>query len=361
MRICYFGAFDLWYARNNFIRQALESSGCRVSICNVPQAWPTYRKTVPLIMQYRRVWRDCDLILVAEFCQTLVPLAWLLGRLTGRPVVFDMVIGLYEASVIERRRHARNEFAARKLFYLDKAATHLANAILTGTTAYKEYVAADFGIPAEKIHLTPLGVNDHLFRPGLEPSSSGGKLTVLYHGSFIPNHGVDIIINAAAAAGNESAMSFRFIGDGEGKAQAMELAERLRISNITFVSKVPFESLPAHIAEADIVLGVFGDTPQAKKAMANKVLEGLAMRKSVITGDTLSTRENFVHREHLWMTPLGDPVALAHGLQSLAADEKLRARLAERGHRRVIERLTPAVVGKRLKAELQILSDRWQK
>lgn len=117
MKICYFGAFDPYYARNNFIRQALESSGCQVSICNVSQEWPTYRKTVPLISQYRRECSDCDVIVVAEFCQTLVPLAWLLGRLTGIPVVFDMVIGLYEASVIERRRHTPNEFAGRKLFF----------------------------------------------------------------------------------------------------------------------------------------------------------------------------------------------------------------------------------------------------
>ena len=360
MRICYFGAFDLWYSRNNFIRQALELSGCSVSICNVPQEWPTYRKTVPLIAQYRRVCSDCDLILVAEFCQTLVPLAWLLGRMTGRPVVFDMVIGLYEASVIERRRHAPNEFAAIKLFCLDKLAGHLTDAVLTGTSAYKEYLTADFGISAEKIHLTPLGVNDHLFRPGVERNSSGGELTVLYHGSFIPNHGVDNIVRAAAACGNESHLTFRFIGDGEGKQQAMELAERLRTSNTKFSSKVPFAMLPAYIAEADIILGVFGDTPQANKAMANKVLEGLAMRKPVITGDTLSIRENFVHGEHLWLTPLGDPAALARGLNSLAADEKLRARLAEQGYRRVMERLTPAVVGQRLQAELQALLERRQ-
>ncbi len=358
MRICYFGAFDLWYARNNFIRQALELSGCRVSVCNVPQEWPTYRKTFPLIAQYSRICGGCDLIIVAEFCQTLVPLARLLGRLTGRPVVFDMVIGLYEASVIERRRHAPDEFAGRKLFFLDKAAGHLADLILTGTSAYREYLVSEFGIPLDKISLTPLGVNDHIFRPRLKSSESEGKLTVLYHGSFIPNHGVEVIVMAAAEVGNESPIIFQFVGDGEGKQYAMELSERLSISNITFSSKVPFELLPAHIAQADIILGVFGDTPQANKAMANKVLEGLAMRKPVITGDTLSTRENFIHGEHLWLTPLGDPMALAHGLQSLAEDEKLRIRLAEQGYRRVIERLTPAVVGRKLKAELRNLLER---
>mgnify|MGYP002525808673 FL=1 len=116
--------------------------------------------------------------------------------------------------------------------------------------------------------------------------------------------------------------------------------------------------LPSYIADADIVLGIFGDTPQANKAMANKILEGLAMRKPVITGDSLSTRENFVHGEHLYLTPLGDRHALAHGLQLLASDERLRKQLAEQGYRRVLERLTPEVVGWSLKADLQSLLQR---
>ena len=358
MKICYFGAFDPHYARNNFIRQALELAGCQVSICNVSQEWSTYRKTLPLISQYRRECSDCDVIVVAEFCQTLVPLAWLLGRLTGIPVVFDMVIGLYEASVIERRRHAPNEFAGRKLFFLDRTAGRLADMILTGTSAYREYLSMDYGIPMEKIFLTPLGVNDNIFRPGLEQSPSGENLTVLYHGSFIPNHGVDNIIKAAAEIGFSSRLTFHFVGDGEGKQQAVNLSERLGLSNIKFSPKIPFEMLPAYIADADIVLGIFGDTPQANKAMANKILEGLAMRKPVITGDALSTRENFVHGEHLWLTPLGDSHALAHGLQLLASDESLRENLAEQGYRRVLERLTPEVVGWSLKADLQALLQR---
>ena len=34
--------------------------------------------------------------------------------------------------------------------------------------------------------------------------------------------------------------------------------------------KIPFGELSQQIAAADIVLGIFGDTPQSKKAMANK-------------------------------------------------------------------------------------------
>jgi glycosyltransferase involved in cell wall biosynthesis len=137
----------------------------------------------------------------------------------------------------------------------------------------------------------------------------------------------------------------------------MDMAARLGLSNVEFQPRVPFETLPTYIAEADIVLGVFGDTPQADKAMANKVLQGLAMKKPVVSGDTRSVRENFRHGEHLWLCQLGDAQALASALGTLA-DPELRHLLAEEGYRQVMARLTPAVVGKSLYAELAGLIER---
>ena len=352
MRICYFGAFDLSYTRNNFIRRALELNDCHITCCNVPQSWPTYKKIFPLIRQYRKVWRKCDLIVVAEFCQTVVPLAWLLGQITGRPVVFDMVIGLYEASVLERGRYPTYSFTARKLYFVDKIAGMLSTKVLTGTMAYKEYLVNEFSIAPEKVQVTPLGVDDYLFFPKPKSETNTGRFVILYHGSYIPNHGVETIIKAAANLDGYPSFSFRLIGDGEGKANAMRLADQLGVENIEFLSKVPFQQLSDHIADADIVLGVFGDTSQSRKAMANKILEGLAMQKPVVTGDTISIRENFKHMDHLWLVPLADARALSEALILLDADKKLMTRLAEAGYSRVTDRLTPIVVGKDLIANL---------
>lgn len=357
MRICYFGAFDISYTRNNFIRRALELNDCHITYCNVPQSWPTYKKVLPLIQQYRKTWRDCDLIVVAEFCQTVVPLAWLLGQITGRPVIFDMVIGLYEASVLERGRYPINSFASRKLYYVDKIAGMLSTKVLTGTIAYKEYLVNEFGISPEKVQVTPLGVDNQLFFPKPKSETNTGRFVILYHGSYIPNHGVETIIKAAANLDGYPSFSFRLIGDGEGKTNAMRLADQLGVENIEFLSKVPFQQLSDHIADADIVLGVFGDTSQARKAMANKVLEGLAMQKPVVTGDTISIRENFKHMEHLWLVPLADPSALSEALILLSKDTKLMNRLAEVGYSRVIDRLNPIVVGKDLIDNLHRIID----
>jgi len=348
MRICYFGAFDLSYTRNNFIRRALELNGCQITYCNVPQSWPTYKKVLPLIKQYRKVWRECDLIVVAEFCQTVVPLAWLLGQITGRLVIFDMVIGLYEASVLERGRYSINSFMARKLYFVDKIAGMLSKKILTGTMAYKEYLVNEFKISPKKVQVTPLGVDDNLFFPKPKSETNTDRFVIMYHGSYIPNHGVETIIQAAANLSQYPDLTFRLVGDGEGKSYAMQLADKLGVENIEFLSKVPFEQLSDCIANSDIVLGVFGDTSQARKAMANKILEGLAMQKPVVTGNTMSIRENFKHMEHLWLVPLADDRTLAEALVLLSKDKKLMTQLAESGCLRVIDRLTPTAVGKDL-------------
>lgn len=355
MRICYFGAFDPSYARNNFLRESLELAGCQIVICNVPPHWSTIRKTAPLINQYRRVWRECDLIIVAEFSQTLVPLAWMLGRLTGRPVLFDMLISLYQSVVFERRSYTPTHLRARQLYWLDQVAGKLADKLLVESRSYGQLLTEVLGLPAEKMIVAPLGVNDRIFHPLPQEPPSSERLVVLYFGSYVPNHGVDVILSAADHLRADDRVLFRFIGDGEAKQRAIERATTLRLTSIEFLPRVPFETLPVHIAQADIVLGVFGDTLQARRATANKVLQGLAMRKPVITGDTLTVREYFVDREHLWLCPLGDPLSLTDALRTLADDPALRHKLAEAGYQRVKECLTPAVVGPQLAQTLRSL------
>ena len=358
MRISYFGAFDLSYTRNNFIRRALELNDCQITYCNVPQSWPTYKKVLPLIKQYKKIWRECDLIVVAEFCQAVVPLAWLLGQITGRPVIFDMVIGLYEASVLERGRYPINSFAARKLYFVDKIAGMLSTKVLTGTMTYKDYLVNEFKISPAKVQVTPLGVDDKLFFPKPKSENNTDRFIIMYHGSYIPNHGVETIIRAAANLSRYSTFTFRLIGDGEGKSHAMQLADKLGVENIEFLSKVPFEQLSDYIANSDIVLGVFGDTSQARKAMANKILEGLAMQKTVVTGNTMSIRENFKHMKHLWLVPLADASALSDSLILLSKDKSLMTELAESGYLRVVDRLTPIAVGKALVDNLYTITER---
>lgn len=351
MRVCYFGAFDLQYARNNLLRAALADAGVEVVLCNVPRQWPTWRKAPALISQYLSVARRCDLILVAEFGQTLVPLGWLLGRLTGKPVAFDYLTSLYQANVEERQLYSPDSPQARRYRHLDRIAGSLPDRLIMQNRAFGDYVAHTAGLDPSLMRFVPLGVNTDLFHPCDVSPGSSDFLTVLYFGSYIPNHGVDVILGAAAHLADDTRFWFRFIGEGEGKAAAQSLAASLHLANMEFLPRLPFADLPQAIAQADIVLGVFGDTLQARLHYANKVVQGLAMRKLVVAGDTLSNREFLTDGEHLILTPLGDPSALANALRqaaSLSAEQ--RARIAAAGYQCFTEHFAHQAIGQQLVA-----------
>ncbi len=348
LTVCYFGAFDPAYARNASLRRGLELHSCQVVMCNAPLTHSTLRKMPGLIRRYARAWQQSDVIVVAEFCQTLAPLAWLLGALTRRPVVFDLVIGLYEAVALERLRLAPRSLRARKYYWLDWTAARLSAAVLTGTTPYKDYLVRTFGLNASRVFVVPLCVDDDLFQPTPAAPRQDGLVRVLYFGAYVPNHGVETVIEAAERLRDRPELRFQLVGDGAGKPRIVARARELGLSNVEFTDRVPAAELPRLVTGADLVLGNFGVTPQADRAMANKVLQGLAMRKAVVTGDTAATRENFDHGRHLWLCPPGDAEALAEALRRLGGDPALRERLAEAGYVRVKERLTSERVGARL-------------
>ncbi|RLT51709.1 MAG: glycosyltransferase [Chloroflexi bacterium] len=355
VRICYLGGFDPQYSRNNFLRQALAENGCEVVMCRVPPGMPTAQKYPQLIAQYAKVWRNCDLLLVPESQQTTVPLGWMLARLTGKPVVFDFFLSMHEMVITERRQFSPRSRQARRHAASDRLAGYLPDILLVQTRRFASFLQARYQVQPAKMHVAPLGVNDAVFFPRNRAiKKDPARLTVLYFGSYIPNHGVPVILDAIALLRADRRFHFRFVGDGEGKAAALAAAQA-RGLEIEFVPRVDFSAVPQQISDADIVLGVFGDTPQADMALANKVLQPLAMCKTVLAGDTHSIREHFVHGEHLQLVPLANAAALADGLRALAADAGMRTRLAEAGYERFRERVTPRVVGAVLRARLERL------
>lgn len=358
MRICYFGAYDPKYARNQFLRRALTLNGCEIIHCNVPQRMPTWQKYPRLIAQYLRTWRQCDLLIVPEFAQLIVPLAWLLGRLTGRRVVFDQVIAMYEAVVLERKQYAPASLQARKFLWLDQLAMRLADLVLTGTTPYRQFLIETFGAQVEKIVVAPLGVDPSTFEAlPAPPNTQTHDFHALYFGAYVPNHGTQTIIQAAHLLEQDGTpLRLTMIGSGTDKAATVALSGQLQLQSVQFIDWVEPETLPGWAESAHVILGVFGNTPQANHAMANKVLQGLAMKRAVLSGDSAATRENFTHGEHLWLCAPGDPQALADGLRTLMQDASLRQRLANDGHERLIERLSPEKVGERLLEALRPLA-----
>jgi glycosyltransferase involved in cell wall biosynthesis len=90
----------------------------------------------------------------------------------------------------------------------------------------------------------------------------------------------------------------------------------------------------------------------------NKIYEGLAMRRPVLTGDSPTVRATLTHRRHAYLVPRGEPGILAEAILDLKGDPALRDRLAREGYQLYQSQFTPTALGKRMLGHLYEVLDR---
>lgn len=346
-RVCYLGAYEQDYPRNLILRRGLEGHGIEVAECRVSPKLNTQERIRALRPQCRAAIKSCDLILLAEFNQVLVPFAWWLARRYRKRLVVDVFTSLYDSAVNDRQTTGAGSLQARRYWLLDWLALHAPDFALVDTRQHKEYFSAAFNAPAGKLVVIPVGASREWFEAGAAGHDQAGT-RVLFYGTYIPLHGIKIILRAAHLLRHQPDIRFELIGRGQTFPAIRQLADSLELGNITFSEPVPAASLPGRVAGADICLGIFGTTEKASRVVPNKVYQALALGKPLITADTPALREMFVPGEHLLAVPPGDGQALAEAIVTLADDAALRDRLAGAGRARVLEAYTAGALGRSL-------------
>ncbi|MER3513071.1 MAG: glycosyl transferase family 1, partial [Chloroflexota bacterium] len=151
----------------------------------------------------------------------------------------------------------------------------------------------------------------------------------------------------------DTPICFELVGDGPERAATMALAAQYGLSNVAFTGWVDRQRVPERLAQADVVLGVFGKTEQSLCTIHNKIYEGMAMGLPVVTGDSPTVRAELRDGEDLILVPREDPAALAAALLELQADPDRRLRLGATAYHTYRERYTIAAIGALAKAHLQ--------
>jgi glycosyltransferase involved in cell wall biosynthesis len=344
MRVCYFGLYDPDYSRNQIIRKGLQAHGAEIVQCQIVQAYGAgqYRA---LIRRMQATKGRFDALVVAEHNQFVMPLAWLWGRMRRVPVIFDPFTSLYDSEVFDRQLAKPGTFRARRLFWLDRMSMHAADAVLADTGQHGQYFSSVFGVPKTKIHIVPVGADQDLYRPELRVGERSMGSNVLFWGNYIPLHGVDTILRAAFLLRSHSDISIALIGDGQTYDAMRRLAIEWELPAGAFRPRLPQNQLPAAIAQADICLGIFGDTAKARRVVPNKVYQALAMCQPVITGDSPAVREFFLPGRDLYTVPMADSAALAEAILELHRQADRRSLLAKAGFQRYLEAFTPDKIG----------------
>jgi glycosyltransferase involved in cell wall biosynthesis len=150
------------------------------------------------------------------------------------------------------------------------------------------------------------------------------------------------------------------VGSGPDQPKAQSLAKEYGLDKVHFIEWLSRPELAQHIAVADVVLGVFGLTQQNLLTNNNKIYEGFAMRKPVISARTPALPESLQHGVHLYLCERGDPASLARGIHALRADPILCQRLAENGYQLFLTAFNVTRIGEQFAALLQELVEKRQ-
>jgi glycosyltransferase involved in cell wall biosynthesis len=313
----------------------------------------TYRR---LLAAFRHV-GDFDVMMLGYPGQIDTYLARLLAWKRRRPLVLDVFMSIYLIAT-ERGLAARKPLTGKLIWFLENVACRLPDHLIIDTAEYVAWFGETYGLPPTRFGLVPTGADDRFYRPVEALERADGLFRVLYYGSYIPLHGVEQMVRAAALLCDHGDILFELIGEGPEKEKAVALAGQLGLANVRFDGWVDKERLPARVAGADVCLGVFGTSEQSTRTIQNKIYEGMAMRKPVITGDSVTVSRALVHGRHAYLIPRNDPQALAEAILTLKGEPALRARLAAEGHAHFQAHFTPAVLGQETRAILQSVIDR---
>ncbi len=320
-RVLWWGRSDPAYSRNRIIRRLLQSlDWTLIDFYPAPgwlADWQVLRHVLPVV----------DLVWVPCFRQRDVAAASRWAKRQGIPLVFDPLISAYDKQIGERKKFAPNSGPARRLLAKERKQFQRADYVLADTQSHAEFYQTVLQVPKSKIQVLPVGADEQVFTFRPWHTAADAPLTVLFFGSFLALQGPEIIA-AAIRQYRGPAVNWRFIGRGPLLSFVKDQLHGRE--NVTFSDWVSMTQLAEAIAEADICLGIFGQTEKTLRVMPNKFFQAIASGRPVITCASNAYPAALRQQAHagIFWVPAGNAKALADTVHMLAAQ---RERLPEAG------------------------------
>ena len=343
MRICYiYGNLYGAKHRSNIVLEALKRNNIEVVECSNRDngILADLKSLVRFIFKKGK----CDLVLAGFISQYWL---WILKLLTRKKIIMDGYISSYETLVTERGTYNEKSLKGRLIYALEKSACKLSDKVLIDTNAMIEYFVRLYGIERDKFARSLECSNTNIFYPR-NIKKKTKKFVVLYHGAFLPLHGVNYILEAAKILENDD-IEFWILGKGITLDESLRLAKKLNVKKVKFLGFKPYEEMPLYLAQCDVGLGIFKILDKNERIIPNKIFELIAMKKPVITMDAKAIHELLEDRKSIMLCKAGDSVDLAKKILELKKDNELRERIAAGGYEEFKKHGSLEVIGREIK------------
>jgi mitochondrial fission protein ELM1/glycosyltransferase involved in cell wall biosynthesis len=279
------GAYGPDYPRNRVVEAALRDLGIQVR-------YHRPRWSAMGDIEYRLSGDTApDLIWVPCFRHRDVRAAARAAANMRVPLVFDPLVSAWEKKIHERQRYLPESRASRRLLAKERWQMSLPDTVVADTAGHAAYFAEVLGVDTAVATVVPVGAEQPLFSQHPVPDLGEDGVEFVWFGSFIGLHGLDIIASAVkrwSARPDLPDVHFRFLG--EGPLRESFQAELSRVSRpgcrVSFEPWGPLQALPARLASAHVVLGIFDTGRKSRRVIPNKVYQGLALGRVVLTSRT---------------------------------------------------------------------------
>jgi glycosyltransferase involved in cell wall biosynthesis len=206
-----------------------------------------------------------------------------------------------------------------------------ADLVACGSESVVEQVLR-IGVPAERVLLTPTGVDLELFADQPDPAPLRRRLgledrfVIGWIGSFRRFHALEQAVEAAAAVAGSALL---LVGDGPERGRIARLANELAVPAV-FTGTVPHHELPAYLAAMDAAV-LLAPRREPFHYSPLKLAEYLAAGRPVVAPAAGQVAQRLSDGGDALVVPPQDVAALAAALCRLRDDPEERIRLGKAG------------------------------
>ncbi len=272
---------------------------------------------------------------------------WPVSATIHHPITVDRELDLAHAKGWRRRLSMRRWYGFLKM---QVGVARRIPRIITVSESSRRDIAAQMGVPADRMTVVHIGVDPSVFHPMPEVARVPGRL-VTTASSDVPMKGLSHLLEALAKVRVERPDAHLVvIGRLKDESAVPAQLDRLGLDDaVTFVSGVTEARIVELYAEAEVAV-----VPSLYEGFSLPAIEAMACGVPVVatTGGALPEVVG-ADGDTARTVPPADPSALTHAILDLLQDPDERARIGENGRRRVLERFT-------WRAHAQGLIDNWR-
>jgi len=258
----------------------------------------------------------------AEFAGFPATVAMLAARSSGIPFSFSA--------------HANDIFVSQSLLLTKAREARFVRAI----SRYNiDFLTKIPGFPAEKLQLIHCGIDRALLDAEPPASPGSGPLNILYVGSLIRKKGVGDLIEALALLRDQLPFRCRIVGKGDLEASLKAAASAHGLEDVVeFCGPKDSEGVReayrwAHVVVVPSTVGQGGRI----EGIPVVAMEAMAHARPVVASRLSGIPELIEDNGTGWLTPPGDPSAIAAAVHEIYGNWDAAAVLARRGRERVRE------------------------